>query len=71
MNKENIEQLIKKYCIVDDEISGIFAFVYDVIKMERDRCKEEEPYATISIRDMEKAMSVIDDIGIEVEVTLL
>lgn len=40
MNKENIEKLMKKYCIVDDEISGIFAFVYDVIKMERDRCKE-------------------------------
>lgn len=42
MNKEKLEQLMKNHCIVDDEISGIFAFVYDVIKMERDRCKELE-----------------------------
>lgn len=70
MDRTELEKLMEKHCIVDSEIESVFAFVYDVVKMERDRMKTEEPHAINSIRDTEKAMSVIDDIGMEVEEAL-
>ena len=70
MDRTKLEKLMEKHCIVDSEIESVFAFVYDVVRMERDRMKVEEPQATVSIRDTEKAMSVIDNIGMEVEEAL-
>lgn len=70
MDKEKLLELMKKHCIVDSEIESVFAFVYDILEMERDRLKVEESHAIVSIRDTEKAMSIIDDIGMEVEEVL-
>ena len=58
MTKENLKEIMKKYCIVSCEIDDVIYFVQDLLEFQANELKKTEPYAVNSIRRLEDAAYV-------------
>lgn len=62
MNKVKLKELMKQYCIVESELNDVFAFVVDLLYLQRQDLEKNEPYATRTIDEIRKAESIVDDL---------
>ena len=62
MNKVKLKKLMNQYCILPCELDDVFAFVADLLYLQRQDLEKNEPYATRTIDELRKAESVVDDL---------
>ena len=55
MTKEQLKEIMNKHCIVGCEVEDVIYFVQDLLEFRSDELKENEPYATRSIDQLEAA----------------
>lgn len=70
LSKEKFNEIKKRYStllILDTDISEVLNFVHDLLCAEADAIKENEPYATTSIKKLEDAAYEVFELGQEVE----
>ena len=59
--KEIVEKILRKYNLLPSDAEDIFAAMGEILYEAAQKTKEEEPYATESIRKLEEFSSMIDD----------
>lgn len=62
MNKVELEQLRKKYCILECELDDVFNFVSDLLYFRRKELEEKEPYAVKTMSVLESAEHEVYDL---------
>lgn len=62
MTKEQLKEIMKRHCIVDCEVEDVIYFVQDLLEFRADELKENEPYATRSIDQLEAAAREVWDL---------
>ena len=62
MTKTKLNELMKQYCIVPSELDDVFAFVTDLLYLQRRELEENEPYATRIIDEIYRAEVMVDDL---------
>lgn len=62
MTTGKLKELMRQYCIVESELDDIFAFVTDLLYLQRRELEENEPYATRKINAIYQAEVLVDDL---------
>lgn len=62
MTTKQLKELMLQYCIVESELDDVFAFVTDLLYLQRKELEENEPYATRTIDEIYKAEVMVDDL---------
>ena len=62
MTKVQLKEIMNEHCIVDCEVEDVIYFVQDLLEFQADELKKNEPYATRSIHDLEKAAHEVWDL---------
>ena len=62
MTKEKFKEIRKKYCILNCEVEDAIYFVQDLLELQADELKLNEPYATNSIRRLKEASWEVCDL---------
>ena len=62
MTAGKLKELMLQYCIVESELDDIFAFVTDLLYLQRRELEENEPYATRTINAIYQAEVLVDDL---------
>jgi hypothetical protein len=62
MTKVELEELMKKYCILPSELDDVFDFVSDLLYFRRKELEENEPYAVRTINALENAEHEVYDL---------
>ena len=60
MTKTELKELMRKHCIIENELDDVFSFVADVLYARRQELEKNEPYATRTIDDLYKAEIEVD-----------
>ena len=55
MTKVQLKEIMNKHCIVGCEVEDVIYFVQDLLEFRADELKENEPYATRGIDQLEAA----------------
>jgi len=59
MTRSELEEIMKRNMIFDCEIDDAINFVTDLLEHRANEIKENEPYATRTIRDIESAANIV------------
>lgn len=62
MKKSELQKLMKKYNMTELECEDACDFVSDLLEMMANEVKEDEPYATNTIKDYKRASYVVFDL---------
>jgi hypothetical protein len=62
MTKVELEELMKRYCILPSELDDVFDFVSDLLYFRRKELEEKEPYAVRSMNALENAEHEVYDL---------
>jgi hypothetical protein len=62
MTKEQLKEIMNKYCIVGCEVEDVIYFVQDLLEFHAGELKAKEPYATRSIDRLESAAREVWDL---------
>ena len=65
--REKFESILKEHGIYEDDIEEILYAVSDMLNFVADKTKEEEPYATNSIKRLESAAYEVFSLTNELE----
>lgn len=67
ISKEKVREIARKHLILSDtEAEDAFCFVWEILCEEHDALKESEPYATVTIQNLERAEHEVYDLMDEV-----
>lgn len=53
--REKFEEILEKHSIYGEDVEEILYAVHDMLTLVADETKENEPYAVVSIRNLETA----------------
>ena len=62
MTKVELEELMKRHCILPSELDDVFDFVSDLLYFRRKELEEKEPYAVRSMNSLENAEHEVYDL---------
>ena len=62
MTKTKLQEIMKRYCIIESELDDVFNFVSDILYFRRQELEESEPYAVRSINALENAEHEVYDL---------
>jgi hypothetical protein len=62
MTKEQLKEIMRKYCILDCDVEDAIYFIQDLLEFQANELKQNEPYATNSIRRLEEAAWEVGDL---------
>lgn len=62
MTREQFNEIMKRNGILACEVEDVIYFVRDLLEFQADELKENEPYATNSIRRLEDATREVYDL---------
>lgn len=65
ISKEKVHAIAKKYgstIINDDDAENAFRFVWDILVAEADALREKEPYAFVTINEVEHSAYCVNDL---------
>ena len=63
MTKSKLKELMLQYGIIESELDDVFAFVTDLLYLQRKELEENEPYATRTIDEIYKAEIIVDNLN--------
>lgn len=55
MTREQLSEIMRRNCIVECELYDVISFVSELLDFQARELKEAEPYATLTIRELECA----------------
>lgn len=59
MTKQKFEEILTRNAMVSSEVDDAIAFVTELLEFKTDELKRNEPYATRTIRELEKAANEV------------
>ena len=62
MTTSKLKELMQQYCIVESELDDVFAFVADLLYLQRRELEQNEPYATRKIDKIYDAECIVNDL---------
>lgn len=62
MTKTKLQEIMKRYYIIESELDDVFNFVSDILYFRRQELEESEPYAVRSINALENAEHEVYDL---------
>ena len=62
MTKAKLNEIMKQHCILPSELDDVFDFVSEILYQRRKDLEKNEPYATNTMRDLEKAEHEVYDL---------
>lgn len=65
--KKKLENILKDHGIIGEEVETILEVAHDMILCAADDLKENQPYATESINDLEQAARTIWSLSTDLE----
>lgn len=62
MTRKRFEEIMRKHCILDCDVEDAIYFIQDLLEFQANELKQNEPYATNSIRRLEEAAWEVGDL---------